>query len=88
MKEIITFYIELEEDSGELNAQLNYIFPTFMVRNEIEKCKEILYELQEFAADSFPHMLNPLQEYALYFLIEWYKNGGNEENIKITTHLI
>jgi len=80
LKKITTFFIELGEESGELDAQLEYIFPIFLVRNEIEKCKKIIYELQEFTADSFPHILTPLHEYALYFLIEWYRDGNDEGN--------
>jgi hypothetical protein len=79
LEEIISFFIDLGEGSGDLEHQLEWIFPTFLVRNEIEKCKKIVFELQEFAADSFLHSLTPLQEYALYLLIEWYITGIDEE---------
>lgn len=79
LEEIISFFIELGEGSGDLEHQLEWIFPTFMVRNETVKCKKIIFELQEYAADSFMHSLTPLQEYALYLLIEWYITGNDEE---------
>ncbi|WP_096156470.1 hypothetical protein [Bacillus sp. FJAT-45066] len=84
LKEIITFFIELGEDSGDFDHMLDYVFPTFMARNEIEKCKKTLYELQEYTTDSFPHNLTPLQEYTLYFLIEWFNDVNVEDNNKAT----
>ncbi|MEQ6389271.1 hypothetical protein RZN22_08060 [Bacillaceae bacterium S4-13-58] len=79
LEEIISFFIELGEGSGDLEHQLEWIFPTFMTRNEIEKCKKIVFELKEFSADDFLHILTPLQEYALYLLIEWYITGNDVE---------
>jgi hypothetical protein len=86
LEEIIELFIDLGEGSGDLEHQLEYIFPTFMARNEFEKCKKILYELQEYATDGFLHLITPIQEYALYFLIEWYRNGFDEEN-NTATHV-
>ncbi|HJV16008.1 MAG TPA: hypothetical protein VJ546_01240 [Bacillales bacterium] len=84
LEEIISFFIELGEGSGDFDHQLEYIFPTFMVRNEIDKCKKTVFELQEFAADNFQHILTPLQEYALYLLIDWYITGSDEEYNTVT----
>ncbi|NMD72716.1 hypothetical protein HHO41_21040 [Bacillus sp. DNRA2] len=84
LEEIISFFIELGESSGDFDHQLEYIFPSFMVRNEIDKCKKTVFELQEYATDSFQHILTPLQEYALHLLIEWYITGIDEEYNTIT----
>lgn len=48
------------------------IFPKHYVRKNMNRCIEILEELTEYSTDVYLHELNPLQEYALFYLFEWW----------------
>ncbi|MBR0597485.1 hypothetical protein KCX82_06360 [Clostridiales bacterium BAD-6] len=49
------------------------IFPPFCVRNSIDVCKNIVFELKEMTRDSYKReYLKPIYGYALFMLIEWW----------------
>lgn len=51
---------------------LDEIFPFHFVRKNKEKCIEVIEELKEYAIDFYLHELNPVHQYALFHLIEWW----------------
>ncbi|EQB85831.1 hypothetical protein J2Z44_004302 [Clostridium punense] len=51
---------------------LDEIFPFHFVRKNKEKCIEVIEELKEYTTDFYLHELNPVQQYALFHLIEWW----------------
>lgn len=79
--EIATFFIELCEGSGDFDIHLQYIFPSFLIREDFNKCKNIVYDIQEYANDGFLHDLVPLYEYALFHLIQWFIDVTDEEDL-------
>ncbi|UTW68456.1 hypothetical protein KHA80_12540 [Anaerobacillus sp. HL2] len=40
-----------------------------MCRKDKEKCIDVVNNLYEYSYDQFEHILKPLDEYALYFLL-------------------
>lgn len=55
------------------------IFPPFCVRNSIDTCKNIVFELKEMTRDSYKReYLKPIYEYALFMLIEWWVEATAE----------
>ncbi|WP_373898807.1 hypothetical protein ACER0A_004905 [Haloimpatiens sp. FM7315] len=48
------------------------IFPEFLCRKNKERCLEVLKELEEYTRDDYYHNLRPIQEYALFHLLEWW----------------
>lgn len=48
------------------------IFPNHYSRKNLDKCISIVKELDEYTRDLYTHNLNPLQEYALFYLLEWW----------------
>lgn len=49
------------------------IFPPFCVRNSIDACQNIVFELMDMTRDSYKReYLKPIYEYALFMLIEWW----------------
>ncbi|MBD7913947.1 hypothetical protein H9660_02185 [Clostridium sp. Sa3CUN1] len=48
------------------------IFPKHYLRKNINRCIETVEELMEYTTDTYKHDLTPLQEYALFHLLEWW----------------
>lgn len=48
------------------------IFPKHFVRKNMHRCIEIIDELTEYSRDLYLHELTPVQEYALFYLFEWW----------------
>lgn len=69
---IVDFFIELSEDSDDFEVHMEYIFPVHLLREDFNKCKDIIYDIREYAEDKFPHELTPIYEHALFYLIQWY----------------
>ncbi|QOX62234.1 hypothetical protein FRZ06_02120 [Anoxybacterium hadale] len=60
-------------DGLDWETFLQEIFPEFYLRKHPERCKEIVTELYEMSKDDFRRdSLEPLYEYALYHLIQWW----------------
>ena len=68
---LLEFFIDLGKDV-DYEDILEMIFPVHYVRKNKERCIEILDELKEYTTDTYLHSLNPVQEYALFHLIEWW----------------
>ncbi|MBZ9621405.1 hypothetical protein G9F71_000675 [Clostridium sp. FP2] len=68
---LLEFFIDLGKDV-DYEDILEMIFPVHYVRKNKERCIEILDELKEYTTDTYLHSLNPIQEYALFYLIEWW----------------
>lgn len=54
------------------------IFPSFLCRKEREKCIEVIHNLYEYSTDPYEHILKPLYEHALYYLLEWWIDVTDE----------
>lgn len=79
LEEISDFFISLCEGSGDFDVHLHYIFPSFLVRKEFDRCKDIVYDIRDYTVDKFPHVLKPLYQYALFHLIQWYIDVTEED---------
>ncbi|AHN24414.1 hypothetical protein T479_16990 [Lysinibacillus varians] len=78
--EITTFFIQLCEDSDDFDVHMQYIFPSHLLREDFDKCKDIIYDINEYANDKHLHNLKPIYEYALYHLIQWYIDVTDDED--------
>lgn len=81
INEITTFFIELCENSGDFDVHLQYIFPSFLLRDDFTKCKDIVYDINEYSNDGFSHKLVPLYEFTLFHIIQWFIDGSDEEDL-------
>ncbi|MFH7834428.1 hypothetical protein [Bacillus luti] len=77
---ILEFFIDVCEDSN-YEDQMETIFPSYFLRDEPEECKKNILELYEYSRDGFLHCLNPIKQYALYHLFEWYMEVTEEDLI-------
>lgn len=68
---MIEFFIEACKGLDYENI-LEEIFPSHYVRSNKERCIETIDELKEYTLDTYLHELKPIQEYALFYLIEWW----------------
>jgi hypothetical protein len=60
------------------------IFPPFCIRNNIDDCKNIVFELKEMTRDSYKReYLKPMYEYALFMLIEWWNEVTAEMEVDL-----
>lgn len=60
-------------DGLDWETFLQDIFPEFYLRKNPERCKEIIFELEEITKDDFKRdYLSPIHEYALYHLLQWW----------------
>ncbi|MGD8191849.1 hypothetical protein ACQCN2_17930 [Brevibacillus ginsengisoli] len=74
---ILEMFIDYCETSG-FEVFLQGIFPPFLIREDLEKCSRVIYELQEFTMDKYERELYPLHEYALFSLLGWWKEVSDE----------
>ncbi|MFD2045703.1 hypothetical protein ACFSTA_18635 [Ornithinibacillus salinisoli] len=81
--EITTFFIQLCEGSRDFEVHLQYIFPSFLLRDDFNKCKDIVYDIRDYANDGFLHNLKPIYEYALFHLFQWFIDVTDEEERNI-----
>lgn len=59
---------------------LNEIFPSFMLQEDIKKCKNVIIELLDMCCDQFErHSLKPVYEYALFHSLQWWFSVIDEE---------
>ena len=72
----IYYVIELFKsscDGLDWESFLQEVFPEFYLRKNPERCKEIIFELEEITKDDFKRdYLSPIHEYALYHLLQWW----------------
>lgn len=68
---LLAYFIEYCKVDNYENI-LEEIFQVHYVRKNKERCIEVLDELKEYILDTYLHSLNPLQEYVLFHLIEWW----------------
>ena len=71
IENIIEIFLETckgEED----NETLRYIFPEFLFRKNKVLCMDIINELDEYTRDNYYHKLKLIQEYALFYLLNWW----------------
>lgn len=54
------------------------IFPSFLCRKDKDKCIKIIHDLFDYSTDQYEHILPPLYEYALYYLLEWWLDVTDE----------
>lgn len=87
--EIIAFFIHVCEGSDDFDEHMQYIFPSYLLREDFGKCKNVIYDLKDYTNDKYPHELEPLYEYALYYLIQWYIDitEFDDESMIDTSHL-
>lgn len=69
---LLEYFIEMCKGSNYENI-LEEIFPAHYVRKSRDKCIEVIDELKEYTEDTYLHTLNPIQQYALFYLIEWWQ---------------
>lgn len=70
----------------EWETFLQDIFPEFYLRKYPERCKEIIIELYEMTKDNFRRdCLDPLYEYALYHLVQWWLDVTDIEMDQVIT---
>lgn len=55
------------------------IFPEFLAKNNPDKCKKVLEDLELWINDSFTHQLPPLYQYALFYMIETWLEWEEDE---------
>jgi hypothetical protein len=67
---IIELFIEVYEGLGDVSF-LGTIFPMHLVRKNKDRCMEVIEELTDYTQDSYLHTLTPIQQHALFFLLEW-----------------
>ena len=54
---------------------LEDIFPPFYLRKNFERCKEIVFEINEMVLDNYERTyLKPIYEYPLFMLLNWWQN--------------
>lgn len=68
---LLAYFIEYCKVDNYENI-LEEIFPVHYVRKNKERCIEVIDELKEYILDTYLHSLNPVQEYVLFHLIEWW----------------
>lgn len=68
---LLEYFIEICKGANYENI-LEEIFPDHLVRNNKERCLQVVDELNEYTKDTYLHTLNHIQEYALFYLIEWW----------------
>ncbi|MDM0537737.1 hypothetical protein ACV3QT_12435 [Clostridium perfringens] len=71
IENIIELFLETckgEED----NESLSYIYPEFLFRKNKVLCMDIIHELDEYTRDNYYHKLKPIQEYVLFYLLNWW----------------
>lgn len=68
---IIELFTECCKGSG-YETFIEEIFPSHYCRRNLKRCLEIVQELEEYTKDLYIHNLSPLQEYALFYLLEWW----------------
>jgi hypothetical protein len=71
-------------DSLQEDYIIEAIFPTYLYRQNKEKCIEIAQELREWIKDSNMHTLTPLHEYALCSILWDLKQYDDDENGLLT----
>jgi hypothetical protein len=75
VNENIYFILELFTESCkglDFETFLVEIFPEHYLRKNIGRCIEIVQELTEYTKDVYIHELTHIQEYALFYLLEWW----------------
>ena len=59
---------------------LSEIFPPFMLREDIKKCKNVIVELLDMCCDQFErYSLKPVYEYALFHSLQWWFDVTDKE---------
>ncbi|TCI39343.1 hypothetical protein EVJ29_01530 [Exiguobacterium sp. SH4S7] len=86
--EIANTFIEFFEDDG-FDIIMPSIFPPSLVRENFSSCQNVIYDLRDYSKDKYKHSLNPLYQYALFHLIDWYidLSDSSEEIIVDTSSL-
>ena len=79
--EILRFYNDLRETDDK--GYLEELFPSHMIRENIQLCYETLDIMKEHLTDEYYHELNQLEARTLFYLLNWYLEVTEEDEFNV-----